>query len=200
MNFPSDFGASAKAAAGGGEAAGAARRQPAAAGLVSSKTSGTPLEISFDVGIAQKRRLGRLKRTVWACAHWHVLTAPRGQRERVWFVTLTYVGIDDWNGTVTGIGWIDGKTTKDNETAVPGKMFSTDRPATIVCSVRKDGITVTFDGRKLTSFKGSPSRITNADVLAMPNRRALWIGSTDCRFVISRMQLKPVSVPGKVVR
>lgn len=65
-------------------------------GLVSSKTSGTPVEISFDPGIAQKRRLGRLKRTVWACSHWHVLTAPRGQRERVWFVTLTYAGVDDW--------------------------------------------------------------------------------------------------------
>jgi hypothetical protein len=71
--------------------------RPQAAGLVSSKTSGTPpIEISFDVGEVQRRRLGRLKRTVWACAHWHVLTVPRGHRERVWFVTLTYRGVADW--------------------------------------------------------------------------------------------------------
>lgn len=65
-------------------------------GLVSFKTSGTPLEISFDVGEAQRRRLGRLKRTIWAAAHWHTLTVRPGQREAVWFVTLTYVGLHDW--------------------------------------------------------------------------------------------------------
>lgn len=31
-----------------------------------------------------------------ACAQWHVLSPPKGQRETVWFVTLTYVGVDDW--------------------------------------------------------------------------------------------------------
>ena len=65
-------------------------------GLVSSKTSGTPLEITFDPADVQRRRLGRLKRTVWACAHWHALTVRPGRREKVWFVTLTYVGVDDW--------------------------------------------------------------------------------------------------------
>lgn len=67
------------------------------AGLVSSKTSGTPpIEVSFDVGEVQRRRLGRLKRTVWACSNWHLLTVPKGHRERVWFVTLTYRRVGDW--------------------------------------------------------------------------------------------------------
>ena len=134
------------------------------------------------------------------------VVAERKEGSHVLYVGLAgpafqgYVGIDDWRGTVTGIARVDGKTTKDNETAVPGKIFTNDRPCTIVCAVRKDSITVTIDGRKVTSFKGGMTRISNDPLLAMPNRRALWIGATDCRFVISKIQLKPLSTPGKATR
>jgi hypothetical protein len=33
---------------------------------------------------------------VWACGHLHRLAVPRGFRETVWFVTLTYRGVHDW--------------------------------------------------------------------------------------------------------
>jgi hypothetical protein len=68
-----------------------------AAGLVPSKTSGPPtLEIDFRSEEVQKRRVSRLRRTVWACGHLQRLCAPRGLRENVWFVTLTYRGVFDW--------------------------------------------------------------------------------------------------------
>jgi hypothetical protein len=34
----------------------------------------------------------------------------------------------------------------------------------------------------------------------MPNRRVLWIGANDSKFVVTRLLLTPVSVAGKVVR
>ena len=75
----------------------AAPGRPGAAGLVPSKTSGPDhLEIGFDAESVQKRRIGRLRRTIWACGHLHRLSVPRGVRETVWFVTLTYVGVHDW--------------------------------------------------------------------------------------------------------
>lgn len=69
----------------------------AAAGLVSFKTSDPDrLEVSFEPHVVLERRIKRLRRTVWACGHLHRLAVPRGHRENVWFVTLTYRGVEDW--------------------------------------------------------------------------------------------------------
>ena len=77
---------------GGGGAA-----QPPATGLVPFKTSGPAyLEIEFNSEEVQKRRVSRLRRTVWACGHLQRLCALPGHRENVWFVTLTYRGVNDW--------------------------------------------------------------------------------------------------------
>ena len=63
-------------------------------GLVPSKTS--PLEILFDKAVTRKKRVKRLRRSVWAAGHLHGL-ADHGKRPPVaWMVTLTYVGVDDW--------------------------------------------------------------------------------------------------------
>ena len=75
------------AGAGAGEAA-------PSPGLVPSKTS--PLEILFDKAVTRKKRVKRLRRSVWAAGHLHGL-ADHGRRPPVaWMVTLTYVGVDDW--------------------------------------------------------------------------------------------------------
>jgi hypothetical protein len=134
------------------------------------------------------------------------VVAERKEGRHVLYVGLVmgpsqfYLGIDDWEGTLTGLGWIDGKTTKDNETALRGKILANDRPSMITCSIRKDGVSVTIDGRKVIAFKGGPERFSNADVLTMPNRRALWIGCTDCRFIISKLNLVTVAGQGRVIR
>ena len=111
-----------------------------------------------------------------------------------------YVAVDDWHGTLTGIGYVDGRTTKDNETAAPGKRFTNGKPSTVVVAVRKDGITVTVDGKKVTAFKGATTRLSIAPLLAVPNRRALFVGATDSRYVFSKLQLTPVTGQGKVVK
>jgi len=69
----------------------------AAAGLVPYKTSGPDfLAVSFEPEIVQERRVRRLRRQVWAAGHLHRFACPNGFRENVWFVTLTYRGVDDW--------------------------------------------------------------------------------------------------------
>lgn len=63
-------------------------------GLVSSKTS--PLEHSLDPSVTRKKRIRRLRRSVWASGHLHGM-ASNGHRPPVaHMVTLTYVGVDDW--------------------------------------------------------------------------------------------------------
>ncbi len=64
-------------------------------GLVLNKTS--PLEISLDPAVARKKRIKRLRRAVFSAGNLHAL-ADRGHRPPVaHFVTLTYVGVNDWH-------------------------------------------------------------------------------------------------------
>ena len=90
----------------GGRVAAAA---PSGAGLVTLQTSplgnkstsppqreGDQFQISFDKVQRAGKRVKRLRRNVWALGHLHGM-AENGHRPPVaWFVTLTYVGVDDW--------------------------------------------------------------------------------------------------------
>ena len=68
-------------------------------GLVSYKTiaeTAPKTHISFAKPVVAERRVKRLKRSVWASGHLHGI-AQHGHRPPVcWFVTLTYVGVNDW--------------------------------------------------------------------------------------------------------
>lgn len=81
----------------GGQAASCAPAGGEAAGLVSSKTSGPSfLDVGFSQKLVMERRVKRLRRQVWAGGHLQRFGAPNGVRENVWFVTLTYRGVHDW--------------------------------------------------------------------------------------------------------
>jgi hypothetical protein len=110
-----------------------------------------------------------------------------------WYVTL-----DGWVGTTSGLGLLGGKDVNANETTVKGGLvMALNRPVTIVCSVRKDGVTVSVDEKKLISYKGNLDRLSNASCLKVPNPRALFVGSNFCGYAISKLSLKPVSGQGK---
>jgi hypothetical protein len=66
----------------------------AAGGLVPSKT--TVLTVSFAPSVVAERRVKRLKKSVWASGHLHGVADDGYRAPRVWFVTLTYKGVNDW--------------------------------------------------------------------------------------------------------
>ncbi len=67
----------------------------AGAGLVPSKTTVNPL-VSFAPSVVAERRVKRLKKSVWASGHLHGIADNGFRPPVVWFVTLTYRGVDDW--------------------------------------------------------------------------------------------------------
>lgn len=69
-------------------------RRPDSPGLVSSETS--PLEISLDAAAQRRRRIKRLRRSVWQGGSLHGQVRPGFRPDVCHFVTLTYVGVDDW--------------------------------------------------------------------------------------------------------
>lgn len=66
-----------------------------AAGLVPSKTTRNGL-ISFAPSVVAERRVKRLKKSVWASGHLHGIADKGFRAPVVWFVTLTYRGVNDW--------------------------------------------------------------------------------------------------------
>lgn len=69
-----------------------------AAGLVPYKTTSLhDAVINLAPHAVAERRVKRLKRSVWASGHLHGIADLVGSPPVCWFVTLTYVGVDDWN-------------------------------------------------------------------------------------------------------
>lgn len=68
----------------------------ASPGLVSSITSVQKALVSFAPSVVAERRVARLKRAVWAAGHLQRLADRDVFPSVCWFVTLTYVGVDDW--------------------------------------------------------------------------------------------------------
>lgn len=70
-----------------------------AAGLVPSKTKlqSSDSLISFAPSIVAERRVKRLKKAVWASGHLHGVADDGFRPPVVWFVTLTYRGVNDWD-------------------------------------------------------------------------------------------------------
>lgn len=66
------------------------------AGLVPSQTSLQPFVLNLAPSAVADRRVRRLKRSVWASGHLHGIADIGMRAPVVWFVTLTYRGVDDW--------------------------------------------------------------------------------------------------------
>ena len=61
---------------------------------------------------------------------------------------------------VSGLERIDGKVSQDNETTHRGWRFVNGRRATITCEVRKGGVAVTCDGKRIVDWRGDPGRLS----------------------------------------
>jgi hypothetical protein len=123
-----------------------------------------------------------------------VVGFPVGDRQ----VTLD---VDGWGGSDTcGISVIDGKSGEGNETRRVGKLLVNDRPSTIACLVRKDGIRIVVDGVKVIDWKGERSRLSLWPGWTMPHRNTPFVATWGGRFDITRISLTPRSGRGSPLR
>lgn len=112
-----------------------------------------------------------------------------------------HVGLDGWGaGDLTGLYLVDGKANQNFETTYQGKLLQKDSQATLVCSVRKTGVAMVVDGKKILDWKGDLKRLTAAQNWEVPSKISLFIGSWTTRFLIHRMLLVPVSGTGRALR
>ena len=95
---------------------------------------------------------------------------------------------------------VDGANVSANETSFRRALFAKGRPSQIVCTVRKEGVTVLCDGEKVISWQGKPERLSLSDYWKTPHDNALFLGAYDCRYRFSRVTLTPIRGEGKKLR
>jgi poly(3-hydroxybutyrate) depolymerase len=102
------------------------------------------------------------------------------------------VGLDGNTGTKSGLDAIDGKRFVENETTRDGSVFSADKPGTILCSVRKDRVTVSVDGKVVLDWKAEFPRLSLRPAWATRDAKLLFLGSNKCAYRITKWLLRPV--------
>ncbi len=110
------------------------------------------------------------------------------------------VNLDGYEGDISGITLIDMQRADSNPTAYRGKVFPTSKPVTLVCSVRKNGVTVTADSKKIIEWKGDPKRLSQAAWWKVRRSDVLYVGSFNARFLIRKLSVVELSGKGKRTR
>jgi hypothetical protein len=80
------------------------------------------------------------------------------------------------------------------------KVMKWNKPTSIVVAVRKEGITVSSEGKTILDWKGRSSDFHVPPGFLVPNSKALYIGSFDSIFRIDEMTVIPVSGEVQLLR
>ena len=80
-------------------------------------------------------------------------------------------------GEPAGAGNVDGEKLAPNHVLPALALFAKGRPSQIVCTVRKEGVTVLCDGEKVISWQGKPERLSLSEYWKTPHDNALLLGA-----------------------
>jgi hypothetical protein len=106
----------------------------------------------------------------------------------------------DHNGsTASCIGLFGKGLAGEPSTFYAGEAFSRTAPSTVVCAVRRGGVAVTVDRKRIVEYRGDCRKLPQDPGWTIPNGKALAIGSNS-PYHVSRIVLVPVSGPGRRLR
>jgi len=100
---------------------------------------------------------------------------------------------------LSGLHLVDGRSSHDNETTRRGRQLNKSG-STIICSVRRTGVSVVVDGRTVIDYRGDYGRLTLAPMFSVPNNEALFLAAWDSRAAVTQVSLRTVSGQGKLLR
>lgn len=104
------------------------------------------------------------------------------------------------DGYMSGLSVIDGKLAWKNETTRKGGLLTNDRASVIECAVRKTGVKMSVDGQTIFDWSGDFNRLTNFDMLKVPNPKAIYVSGWGSRYRFSKLTLTAVTGKGERLR
>lgn len=108
---------------------------------------------------------------------------------------LTLLGYSNKNSHLSAIENLDGKNVGNISTHI-GSVFVKNRPAQVICSIRKTGVQVQVDGQAVIDWAGNLQQLSLGEYWETPHKETLFLGAYDCRYRISRVTLIPYSGEG----
>jgi len=104
-------------------------------------------------------------------------------------------------GGKTGIDQLDNTTVEKSPVTVTGQFVTNNKPSTFIIAVRKNGLTLTIDGKVVLSWQGSTNRLSQAPMWRAKDPKApLFVGAYGSRYHYTKIQLTPVTGQGKKLR
>jgi hypothetical protein len=108
---------------------------------------------------------------------------------------------DGWDkGDKAGLDRIADKSFFENESTYTGKVFPVGKPAKVHCKVRAGSIGIQVNGNAVIDWKGDPKELAIWPDWAVPEKRALFIGSWESVFRLDELVLKPVKGQATLLR
>lgn len=99
---------------------------------------------------------------------------------------------------ISGMSQIDGKRIADNETKHQGRLLRQDIPSTVIYAVRRTGVSLHVDGKRIFDWKGDLKRLS---FTAVTGRQADTICvACNAKFLFTGISFIPVGEPGKPTR
>ena len=106
---------------------------------------------------------------------------------------LTLLNFGEKEKALSALENVDGKNVGANLTTVAGPLLHKGEPSQVIVTVRKTGVEVSVDGRRIIDWEGSPEALSLSDYWKTPNAKHLFVGAYACRYRISRLTLVPLN-------
>jgi hypothetical protein len=109
------------------------------------------------------------------------------------------LGYDTGDATRSALENIDGQNV-GNPSTMTGPVFMKNRSSQVICSIRKNGVTVQVDGRIALQWTGEAKQLSLSEYWETPHKESLFLGTYDCRYRVSKLALVTHSGTGKPLR
>lgn len=110
---------------------------------------------------------------------------------------LVLLGFGEGSPRASALENVDGANVAANPTRVEGDVFVRGRPAEIVCTVLRESVRVTVDGKPWIVWEGNPEQLSLGDYWQTPRAEALFLGAYDCRYRFLRVTLETLDGTGR---
>jgi len=106
-------------------------------------------------------------------------------------------------GYKTGLELLDKKyvSSSTNPTTVSGALLKADKENTILCSVRREKIEISVNGKLVTSYQGEFDKFSLPPTCTVPNKKALFLAVRQkTSYQIDRAVVTPVKGKGTILK
>ena len=106
--------------------------------------------------------------------------------------------VDAFNGSITGLDMLDGRSCNENETTHHGGVLHDGTPNKLECRVRPNHIQLTVNGEKLIDWQGAAQRLATS--FPAPDPPGLSLVVWGAKYRITRFEATAAEAPNGSTR